>query len=528
MRRLPALLQFCHLLSLVSATLQPPTNLKLSSQNFQHILSWEEPNNESLIYYCVEYSESYSPFTPAMDCSNITTRHCDLTKYLTDIMGSYRTRVHSFTHNDVSNKSYSLDDLTPYANTSLGPPIVHVAACNNCIRLSIQPPVSYLWSEEEQRNVTMLSEYVYPVLDYTVLLWPSAGDPIQIKDVSTENYTNEISSLLPNTNYCISVIASAMNTNNAVASPITCVITKAPQVIGDIRIYVIAISAVFLLILSLLCLITLDKTGFISWKKSFTPNVLKSLPIQETLFNGNNELIPLVSIISMETNGRNENEEVYTTRARLQDNASYIANNADNRVVDQQESGSQDSDCSMEEGISREHSALLDTSNLQLSGVILSEEPSNEDVVSSAEDNILRRHPKFIAVSDRRMKVPSEDTIIGLSKTGAFTSNTANNMNESFNGSNVFKIDLNSVCVADPEDLCNSLKTLSVKEESEDSVSPHTDGDSIDGQQFRLFSGVFQGDAPRMVNPGYNNNEEEDTSDKDDPNEHLPADYIKR
>ncbi|XP_077155514.1 interferon alpha/beta receptor 2-like [Ranitomeya variabilis] len=118
MTGLQPLIYLCLQPLLVSVLFQPPTNLRLFSQNFQHVLTWVEPNDEPFISYDVSYSKDYRRFVPAINCLNITIRRCDLTKHFTDIFSEYKPGVQSFTHKRRSNVTVYQFPLNPKVNSS--------------------------------------------------------------------------------------------------------------------------------------------------------------------------------------------------------------------------------------------------------------------------------------------------------------------------------------------------------------------------------------------------------------------------
>ncbi|XP_071994706.1 interferon alpha/beta receptor 2-like isoform X2 [Engystomops pustulosus] len=485
---LQALLHLSLQLFLVSMFLQPPENLSLFSQNFQHILTWEEPNDEPLIYYDVFYSEDLS-FIPATNCSNITIRRCDLSRYFTDILAEYKTRVQSFTHNKRSNLTSSRF-LNPLTDTVVGPPIVDVLACDGCIELSIRPPISYLWSEKEQRNVTMLSRNVFPKMDYMIDLVPSVKAPIVLKTISKENYTTQISSLLPNTNYCVSVTITGIMNSKQVASPRKCVITKGAQEKGDTSIYYFTVSAVIVAIGLLLFLYVLDKAGYISRKKTLTPSVLKSLSSANYLFNGTTESIPLGSLIIMETVRDIEVDGGHLLRAGVPENNSYIANFPSIRIMEQ---------CMRNEVSMMEEELCIETSTLSMAGVLLQEDNNLEEEASNQAVNSLSitfttDHREVGALSDINMGIPPE------------TKETST-------------IDFNSLSIADPGNLwtcCRRRPEL-----------PDVPERSVGTLEFRHFSDVLILDESQESDVE-DENGVEDMSCEDDCEEQSPSDYIRR
>ncbi|XP_040194824.1 interferon alpha/beta receptor 2-like isoform X2 [Rana temporaria] len=282
----------------VSAVLQPPRNLQFSSNNFQHILTWEDPNNESAVYYKVEYSKNYRELVPTRDCANISIPRCDLTKDFTDIFGNYAAQIQIFTHNDSSVPVFS-PSLNPISDTWLGPPIVDVISDDNGLQVSIRPPVSHLWSENEQRNVTMLSDNVYPLLLYTIQ-WVKDSAQASIQETETGNgiYTELIPDSVGCSNYCVSVNASTDLNDHSVASPMKCILTKPPRVGCDGRVYWMVVIFVVVILAVGLALFTnfFYQAGGICRKQIFTPEVLESFPWVKSFLDDSNELSPLVYI----------------------------------------------------------------------------------------------------------------------------------------------------------------------------------------------------------------------------------------
>ncbi|XP_056416175.1 interferon alpha/beta receptor 2-like [Hyla sarda] len=487
---------------LVSLFLLPPTNLKLQSQNFQHILTWNEPNDGPLIYYDVFYSTQFnhSPFVRAKKCTNITTQRCDLTKDFTDILEEYVTGVQSFTHYERTNLTILPKPLNPLMDTEVGPPIVDIAACDKCVELSIHPPISYLWNEKEQRNVTMLSKDVFNKMDYVVHMVPSTDAPIILRNIVKDLYTTEISNLLPNTNYCVSVDITEIMNRKQVVSPMKCVVTKGAQRKGDADVYYISVAAAVLAIGLLLVLCTLDKAGYISKKKMLTPNALKSLPNANNLLSGNKEIIPLETLILTETARNIEVEEGPILRAGVQDNASYIANIPAFRFMEQH---MRNKDSFIDEELSKDNSSLS-IASLQLQGFNISEEARDQAELFLSIVNVTEGPPVVGAMSS--ITIDCDDI------------NKASNL---FTGEK--KIDINTISVAVPEDLWSSCRTAE-SSRLETELRP-TCEDPVGTLHFRLFSNVLVLDELQMSSLE-DVMKVEDLPCEDD--EQCPSDYIKR
>ncbi|XP_077336094.1 interferon alpha/beta receptor 2-like [Lithobates pipiens] len=323
---LQVLLQFC-VLPIIASTVQPPRNLKFSSNNFQHILTWEDPNYELAVYYKVEYSKDYRELVPTRDCTNITIPRCDLTKDFTDIFGNYAAQIQIFTHNESSVPVFS-PSLNPISDTWLGPPIVDVISDNNGLQVSIRPPVSHLWSEKEQRNVTMLSDNVYPLLLYTIqLVKDSAQTQVKETEAGDEIYTELIKDSVGCSNYCVSVNASNELNEHSVESPMKCILTKPPHVRCDGRVYWIVVIFVVVVVVVGLVLFTniLHQAGGVCRKHILTPDVLECFPWVKRFLDDNNELSPLV-YIPLEVL-RAENKQEQMTEQGTDTNISILTKN---------------------------------------------------------------------------------------------------------------------------------------------------------------------------------------------------------
>ncbi|XP_077336092.1 interferon alpha/beta receptor 2-like isoform X2 [Lithobates pipiens] len=407
---------------LVSAILQPPTNLTLVSKNFEHILTWDDPNNESVIYYKVEYEKDGNSVVSSKSCSNITTRHCNLTKDFTDIWSTYRPIVRSFTDHEVS-KIAVAEGFCPVKKTMLGPVLVDVVPCMHCINVSIHPPISHLWDENEQHNVTMVSDDVYPLLEYNVSFGDSA-ESLSTKMLTNLNPTVTLN-LRPNTNYCVVVeVEAGFNTAKpSILSAPKCAITGDVSRVDRTHVILPAVCGILLFVGVLLCLFALDKAGYIGMHRKFFPKILKSMPQSESRYS--NECTPAyivpVEVVSQKINieKSQENEDHYKE-------GGYA---------------------------SRKNLLDSDTSAGDSSGPVLlsnssSLESSDQMTGSSDEERISTMHPV--------------DLDIITDSSGSFSPipNTAleSSSDLSFNNSGVVNVNLNSICMGNPVNTWTGLK----------------------------------------------------------------------
>lgn len=488
---LTPLLLLSHVIPLVSV-LQPPTNLKLVSENFQHILTWDDPNNESLIYYKVVCQRVGSPVVQSKSCSNITSRRCDLTKDFTDVLSTYTATVYSFTHQERSGE-VATKGFNPLTQTLLGPPLVHVAPCVHCIEVSIQHPVSHLWSETEQRNISMHAGDVYPHMDYTIHIRHSAeGEHI----IETSNISNAtiIPQLLPNTNYCVSVDVKAdLNVEHSIPSAPKCVMTEGSTTYTPWKMEVIVpvVCGLLLFLGLLLCLFALDRAGYIGMQRKFFPKVLKSLPQSNSRYSENNASPPPGYIVPV---------EIVSQKLKVEEN--------------------QDSEDKYKEGDYATRKKLLDsdTSGGDSSGAVLSSLESSGQMTGSSGEERIPIGLGIIKESDVSiLPIPVSDLELSAELP--------------FNNSGVFNINLNSICRGNPMDTRTGPDSGgSLKDpETEADMDSAQAGPSVNGDIFVLAPSVFVNMEPTAVT--YDSDDEEELSDQEDncdADDHIGSGYMRR
>ncbi|XP_041437497.1 interferon alpha/beta receptor 2 [Xenopus laevis] len=298
------LLLICHLSSSVLAVLRSPENVQIHSVNFQHILTWEDTNNNSLVYYKVQYKTSrLRRWSDVSACVNITKQRCELTDYFTDLNGKYRACVLSFTHNETSNATTS-SEFNPISDTDLGPPIVNISAQGRNVTINIHAPKSYF-----KGTPSMLHDNVYPLMIYVFKRWLNNEKLAEFENVTyKEELTFVESNLPPNTNYCVSIIVSAsLNLNGKIIpSALKCVATTADS--QPPYVVIVVIVSILILIAIVCVLIGLDRAGYICMGWNFFPKALKSFPTSVSM-DGNKEYVCPAQIVSVEILNNTEKEE---------------------------------------------------------------------------------------------------------------------------------------------------------------------------------------------------------------------------
>ncbi|OCT93822.1 hypothetical protein XELAEV_18011493mg [Xenopus laevis] len=325
------LLLICHLSSSVLSVLQSPENVTIRSANFQHILTWEDTNNNSVIRYRVHYNKFGNPgWAQVPTCTKINKQHCDLTDYFSDLKGFYNARVVSFTRNETSNATTSAR-FCPVSHTILGPPLVNLSVQGCNVTINIRPPISYF-----KGTPSMLHNDVYPLITYGIDQWLNNMNLSALDEtVYRDNYTLMESLLSPNSNYCVSVKVSltSLNTRDKkIPSALQCVTTKSAQTEDSQAPYVVIAVSILFLIAIVCVLIALNRAGYIcmGWN-FFFPKVLKSFPPSMSM-DGHKEYVCPAQIVSVEILNNTEKEECndsdeemcgqgYAARKKLLDSA---------------------------------------------------------------------------------------------------------------------------------------------------------------------------------------------------------------
>lgn len=156
---------------------EPPDNLQMTSNNFQHILSWRAHSDPTVpTYYRVLYS-SHSNWKIAKQCSRIVQPFCNLTDDFQVVSDEYSAFVQSFVGTEVFNSS--LLYFSPLSETFLGPPEFNLSSCVHCINITIKLPPTHL-----RKNGKLLSLFdIYNKVDYEITL-RTVGEEHKVKNFS--------------------------------------------------------------------------------------------------------------------------------------------------------------------------------------------------------------------------------------------------------------------------------------------------------------------------------------------------------
>ncbi|XP_019380726.1 PREDICTED: interferon alpha/beta receptor 2 isoform X2 [Gavialis gangeticus] len=255
-----------------ASMINPQFNVKMTSRNFQHILSWKAGNNTTVpTYYRVKYSSFRSgEFQIAEECSNITHLFCDLSEYFTDEHENYKAMVQGFTGSKVFT-SATCCCFIPYLDTYLGPPAVNITPYPDSINITTKLPASHL--KREGKVLSLID--IYDELNYVITMRTSDAQVMTLKNTTTkEHFATVVEGLYPNANYCVSVAVTARINVKSIPSALKCVITGSINQQGYPAASLIGGVLVALVVCVILCI--LRRGGFIRLKTKKWPSVLKT------------------------------------------------------------------------------------------------------------------------------------------------------------------------------------------------------------------------------------------------------------
>ncbi|XP_060688190.1 uncharacterized protein LOC132820218 [Hemiscyllium ocellatum] len=220
---------FLHLLLHVLGQLPAPQNVKLTSVNLKHIVTWKPGTGSPPgTQYTVETSMLWNAdrFVPVKYCINISTLSCDLSWTFTSSSHLYWLRVRSTTSTDQSNWVES-KEFCPVRDTILGPPIINVTSNNQIIEVSLDMP---LIPQKDNEKLNTLKN-IYTDVKYVIILHSKDGSEYESEivrpDDSGKGYF-KFNKLKPMVTYCVTTRLETMTNPNMRNSRKIC-ITTSPQ-----------------------------------------------------------------------------------------------------------------------------------------------------------------------------------------------------------------------------------------------------------------------------------------------------------
>ncbi|XP_068581277.1 interferon alpha/beta receptor 2-like isoform X2 [Cebidichthys violaceus] len=265
---LPLVLYLTLLLYPVLSFIPAPVNLKVISNNFQHVLHWDPgPGTPAGTQYRVIWRLSGRV---KERLSNSMTTSLNLT--LPPLKEAFLTVQASY--NQTLSERSSKISFTPFSQTTIGPPKVTLAGCGYCIHLNISLP-------EVDRSLRIKDiKAIYHDVQFEIF-WSKHKGAMQSAITRNNSYT--VNNLQIGTEYCVQVYIRINTNRNNVPSALNCTLTSVVEPSRD-PVFVGAVAALLIGIGALMSLMfCLYYTGFLCKMKETLPGVLEALSQGYTL-----------------------------------------------------------------------------------------------------------------------------------------------------------------------------------------------------------------------------------------------------
>ncbi|XP_066497531.1 interferon alpha/beta receptor 2-like [Hoplias malabaricus] len=217
--------------------LPAPQNVTIVSVNLEHELIWTAgPGTPTFARFRVQrYHNEKKLWVPVLNCSDLGDGEpCDLTTSFKSTDCCYWARVQAFLSEHESNWTTS-KPFSPLWETILGPPVVELRGCGNCLLLQLHPPAS-------RTHHRWLLDYYFQ--NYIINV-SRTRDKAQfvIRASSGENLINYLEK---GVEYCVVVIMEKHLNNRVVPSGPHCAYTS-PEPINTVLVFLITLCTLCLL-----------------------------------------------------------------------------------------------------------------------------------------------------------------------------------------------------------------------------------------------------------------------------------------
>ncbi|XP_050974970.1 cytokine receptor family member b1 [Labeo rohita] len=193
-------------------TIPAPVNFTILSHNFKHILQWSPGiNSPPQTVFNLNRSCGYRKSEQRLRL-NIRNTTVDVSETFKDIY----TSCTFFLWASIDNMTSSIvnKSITPYEDTIIGPPIIFLSGCGDCLNISISLPSE---SRKELRQF-----YTHVFFDIS---WKKAGQK-EANQISTSGKQYVLQNLQPGDQYCVKVRPQINSNHNTQPSAWQCEYTS--------------------------------------------------------------------------------------------------------------------------------------------------------------------------------------------------------------------------------------------------------------------------------------------------------------
>lgn len=202
----------------VCASVPAPLNVSIWSFNMEHILHFlpgpGTPANARFTVEILRYRRSM--WKPVSRCSDLLLgQDCNLTRVFKDPLDVYQARVLAFIPRQKSNWTETRR-FHPLSDTVLGPPLVSLSGCGNCLLLRVSPPTL-----KTDQHLDLFSDLRVHV--------QRSRDGAEFSLTLLLSQEHRIEYLQRGVEYCVTVALHTLYNSNATPSKRHCSLTSPPQ-----------------------------------------------------------------------------------------------------------------------------------------------------------------------------------------------------------------------------------------------------------------------------------------------------------
>lgn len=189
-----------------------PVNFTISSHNFRHILQWNSGIN----------TPPQTVFNLKQRCGDRKqTEHLNIRNTTMDVSEAFEdiyTSCTFFIWASLDNMKSSVIEkrLTPYEDTIIGPPVIFLSGCGDCLNISISLP-------NESRKKDQLLQFYNSVLFN--ISWKKHGKN-EVRQISIPSKHYVLENLQPGVQYCVRVLPQINSNDNTQPSDWQCEYTS--------------------------------------------------------------------------------------------------------------------------------------------------------------------------------------------------------------------------------------------------------------------------------------------------------------
>ncbi|XP_073702305.1 cytokine receptor family member b1 isoform X2 [Garra rufa] len=343
-------------------TIPAPVNFTILSQNFKHILQWS-PGINSSPQTVFNLNQSCSNRKPEQRLRlNIRNTTVDVSETFKDIY----TSCTFFLWASIDNMTSSIvnKSITPYEDTIIGPPIIFLSGCGDCLNISISLP-------SESRKIDQLYRF-YTSVSFDIS-WKKAGQK-EVNQISTSSKQYVLQNLQPGDQYCVRVLPKINSNHNTQPSAWQCEYTSKEEPRGMFYIMSWSLGAAVSGLGVLLLALSLVYSGSVCKLKTPLPKSLRNITeayylipektFSESISLNESQFVCASKNHPTENNPRNVEEDPDSKQHAVKEN--YV-NKADTEDEEEDEDNCNYMDCVIDnigwETNKREEKAILTLHN---------------------------------------------------------------------------------------------------------------------------------------------------------------------